>query len=325
MHISGGNDTVTMSGNSSDIIFDDPGANLRPMTMPDGSVVILPGSGPSGNDTVHAGGGVDTIVAGDGVNLYDGGGDADIVDFSRATADVTVDLRNGYAWGYGYDTLVSIECVLGSSHNDVIIGSGVDNFLNGGRGDDTLIGGAGGDVLIGGGGNDTISYASSSGAVTINLATGAADGGDAHGDMFSGIANVVGSSLADTLIGDRNDNRLTGGGGRDVLTGGLGRDTFAFGPNDSLPDHPDVITDFKPGEDKIDLSGLTAMVHAVEVGQDQPQMVLVDAFSGAGHEFRTVTGPDRTMVLADLDGDRVVDFAIQVNGALHLTAGDFLL
>ena len=259
------------------------------------------------------------------VNLYDGGGDVDIVDFSRATGDVTVDLRNGYAWGYGYDTLVSIECVLGSSHDDVIIGSGVDNFLNGGRGDDTLIGGAGGDVLIGGGGNDTISYAGSSGPVMINLATGAAAGGDAQGDRFAGIANVVGSSLADTLTGDSNANRLTGGDGRDVLTGGLGRDTFAFGPNDSLPDHPDVITDFKPGEDKIDLSGLTATVHAVEVGQDQPQMVLVDTFTGAGHEFRTVTGPATTMVLADLDGDRVVDFAIQVNGAPHLTAGDFIL
>lgn len=325
VHISGGNDTVAMLGISDDVIFDDAAANARPIQMPDGTLVIPPGTSPSGDDIVHAGGGRDTIVAGDGVNVYDGAAGIDTVDFSRASGDVIVNLSQGIAVGYGYDTLLSIENIVGSSHDDIILGSDVDNVLNGGDGNDTLLGGVGADTLIGGRGIDTIVYGGSPAGVTINLATGFADGGDAHGDTFSGIENVTGSSHADRLTGDANDNRLVGGEGRDFLTGGLGRDTFAFYRNDSPPDHADVITDFKPGEDKIDLSGLTAMVHGGWGQQEPPPLVLVESFSGAANEVMTTQGQAITLVLADLDGDKVADFAIQLNGSLHLTANDFIL
>src|SRR4051794_28042928 len=71
--IHGGNDTVT-TGFGDDTIFDDPAAPLT----------IL-GSKFSGDDVIHAGSGADTIFAGDGHNTYDGGGDSDTVNYSRAT------------------------------------------------------------------------------------------------------------------------------------------------------------------------------------------------------------------------------------------------
>ncbi|MGF1605139.1 MAG: hypothetical protein ACFB22_02260, partial [Rhodothalassiaceae bacterium] len=49
--------------------------------------------------------------------------------------------------------------------------------------------------------------------------------------------------------GAGGDDRLEGGAG-DILTGGTGRDTFVAAAGDPL-----TITDFRPGEDILALSG----------------------------------------------------------------------
>lgn len=51
------------------------------------------------------------------------------------------------------------------------------------------------------------------------------------------------------------DDRIEGGIGTDVLTGGAGRDRFVYS---SMGDAGDVITDFTPGVDVIDLAVLLA-------------------------------------------------------------------
>ncbi|RBM40219.1 RTX toxin [Vibrio tarriae] len=96
--------------------------------------------------------------------------------------------------------------------------------------DDTLIGGAGNDILFGQGGNDTL------------------NGGVGKDTLYGGNGN-------DTLIGGDGNDILIGGLGNDILTGGSGEDLFKWVDGD-LDGGRDRITDFKIGEDKIDLSDL---------------------------------------------------------------------
>ncbi len=99
--------------------------------------------GSNTNNQLDGRGGADTI---------DGAGGIDWVEYDNAEGAVRVDLSLGVAEndGSGFkDTLVSIENVLGSIHNDYIKGDNNDNVLLGRGGQDTL---------IGAGGNDTFAF-----------------------------------------------------------------------------------------------------------------------------------------------------------------------
>ncbi len=61
----------------------------------------------------------------------------------------------------------------------------------------------------------------------------------------------------DNLVGTTGDDRMVGGIGRDMLTGREGNDIFVY---NSLRDAGDIIMDFTPGEDKIDLSAMLRTV-----------------------------------------------------------------
>src|SRR6185436_13587412 len=64
----------------------------------------------------------------------------------------------------------------------------------------------------------------------------------------------------DTLDGGGGLDLFLGGAGRDVLTGGAGNDIFVFGTKDSGVTRAtrDVINDFEPGKDSINLSVIDA-------------------------------------------------------------------
>ena len=71
--------------------------------------------------------------------------------------------------------------------------------------------------------------------------------------------NGIGGDFGDRLSGDDGANVITSGGGADILAGRGGADRFIYAAvPDSTPDTPDVITDFQPGLDKIDLSLIDA-------------------------------------------------------------------
>ncbi|AXP02010.1 type I secretion C-terminal target domain-containing protein [Pseudomonas fluorescens] len=156
--------------------------------------------------------------------------------------------------------------------NDILSAGSGNNTLHGGAGNDLLYSGAGNDLLDGGTGNDTASYAHATAGVTVNLGLLAAQNTLGAGtDTLTGIENLIGSNFNDTLTGDGASNRINGGLGHDVLnggggddlligglgnntlTGGSGADTFQWQAGNS---GHDVITDFTPGLDKLDLSQL---------------------------------------------------------------------
>jgi Ca2+-binding RTX toxin-like protein len=75
--------------------------------------------------------------------------------------------------------------------------------------------------------------------------------GDDVGFGSQGNDSISGGLGNDTISGDAGDDSISGGLGDDFLTGGEGADTFVF--EEITPGEIDTITDFTPGEDKIQL------------------------------------------------------------------------
>jgi Ca2+-binding RTX toxin-like protein len=182
--------------------------------------------GGNGADTITGDDGDNVIAGGLGNDTLDGGAsnanevNGDTLDYSAATAGVTVDLYGGHATGgAGIDTISNFENVIGSKFNDTISGS---SFVN---------------HLTGGGGIDTLDYSSSmGGGINVNLNDGGMQtvfGADAQGDTISGFTNVNGTNNGDELYGDGNANVIHGNGGDDDVKGRGGADTLDGGTNDS--------------------------------------------------------------------------------------------
>ncbi|WP_327439981.1 retention module-containing protein [Pseudomonas donghuensis] len=189
--------------------------------------------------------------------------------------DITYQVGNTLTGTGGDDTLLAgagNDTLNAGAGNDVLVGGDGNDFLYGGDGNDLLIGGAGNDLLDGGTGIDTASYASAGSAVTVNLGTaGAQNTGGAGTDTLAAIENLIGSDYDDSLTGNDNANVLNGGLGNDTLIGGDGDDVLIGGPgNNTLTGGSgsdtflyqqgnsghDVVTDFTPGTDHLDLSQL---------------------------------------------------------------------
>ena len=116
--------------------------------------------GGAGNDTIFGGAGDDRLNGGADNDTLNGGLGSDTASYSGAAAAVTVSLGNSgaqHTGGAGTDTLISIENLSGSAHDDRLRGDGGDNVLWGHEGGDTLKGNAGRDVLVGGRGADRLS------------------------------------------------------------------------------------------------------------------------------------------------------------------------
>jgi Ca2+-binding RTX toxin-like protein len=193
--------------------------------------------GTSASDTITARAGNDALKGFGGADRLSGGRGIDTAFYGDSNVAVSVNLKTGLGFGGSAegDTLVSIENLFGSEHNDTLIGNTFGNELHGQGGNDQLEGGAGADVLDGGSGSDTASYVGSPSGVTVILINGNKWGGDAEGDTLISIENLLGSAHNDALRGDNNANVLSGHVGNDSLQGYGGSDVLMGGDGyDSL-------------------------------------------------------------------------------------------
>ena len=245
--------------------------------------------GTAAADTISGFGGNDSLKGFGGADHLDGGVGIDTAFYDDSTVGVGVNLATGRGLGGSAegDTLINVENVSGSSHNDTLTGSegtnelsglngndvlkgaGGSDRLNGGDGDDILKGGGGADALNGGAGFDTADYSGSAAGVVVSLITNSAALGDAQGDTFTFIENLVGSPFIDTLIGHNGSNGINGGSGDDTLKG--------YGADDTLrgEDGNDVI-DGGTGADTM-IGGLGSDTYIVDNVNDR-----ITEFGGEG-------------------------------------------
>jgi hypothetical protein len=105
-------------------------------------------------DALFSGAGNDVLVSDGGSHTLVGGSGIDTVSYANAPRGVRVFLNAKTMYGWGDQTLVAIENVIGSRHDDIIWGSQAPNVLMGEGGSDAMIGVGGHDDLFGGRGDD---------------------------------------------------------------------------------------------------------------------------------------------------------------------------
>ncbi|MBY5972019.1 hypothetical protein KUV28_06660 [Ferrimonas balearica] len=158
--------------------------------------------------------------------------------------------------GRGDDTLA------GSEGNDLLEGGAGEDLMNGGQQDDRLFGGSGDDEMLGWTGEDYLKGGHGHDVI---------DGGEGNDTLAGSQGNdtMYGGEGADEMNGGKDDDYISGGEGADTLTGWSGNDTFAFAEGDTA--EGDVITDFQPAKDviELDVPGLTSIADLVFTQREQ--------------------------------------------------------
>ncbi len=288
--------------------------------------------GGASQDSLVGNDGNDTLVGGPGNDTLDGGAGYDYILYSDTggTVDLSLAVTTAQNTGAGgTDTLLNIEGVLGGIGNDRFVGSTADNLLDGASGSDNLFGLGGNDTLLGQLGNDVLNGGGGNDFLVGGFGLDNLNGGP-------GDDTLDGGSLNDQLIGGTGADLIDGGPGRDILVGGTfsggsfvadgDADTFHFGNiAESTPGgQRDIIRDFEPGTDIIDLS----LIDADELSNATNEAFIFigsAAFSGLEGELRVVSAGASTLVQADVNGDGISDFELRLDGAPTLTASDFIL
>ncbi|MFC4595543.1 VCBS domain-containing protein, partial [Sphingobium tyrosinilyticum] len=183
------------------------------------------------------------------------------------------------------------EIINGTSAKNTINGTSAHETINGLGGNDVLNAGDGDDKLFGGDGNDTLN----------------------------------GEKGSDRLDGGIGNDDLIGGPGTDTLLGGAGNDKFIFQllADLGIGTARDIIQDFAPGADVIDLRLLDANAgvkgdQAFKFVAAQTTAVLANSIT-----WHQDSGNGITLVQGDVNGDGTADFQIQLLGMKALTASDF--
>ncbi len=293
-------------------------------------------SGLAGDDSLNGGAGADTMLGGSGNDTYTVDNVGDVADETDGSGVDTVSSSVAFSLANAVTSKGAIEnLTLTGSGNVNATGNTLNNVISGNSGRNTLDGGAG---------TDTASYSTAAYGVTVSLAlstsqyTGQASGydtlfnfenltGSKNSDKLTGSTgnNVLeGLSGNDTLSGGSGLDTLIGGTGRDQMTGGSQSDTFVFlSTADSVRgSSSDLITDFADGVDKFNLSA----IDAVTGGTDSAFTLIGNrAFTGVAGELQALISNGQTLVMGDINGDKVADFQITLSGVHALSAGDFIL
>lgn len=252
-------DNVLNGGAGNDILYGGPGGGDDILLGEDGNDTLYGGSGNdkldggAGDDQLNGGPDDDVLLGGTGRNTLDGGPGRDTASFEFAAAGISANLDAPAESGnlVRQNTLVSIENLTGTDHNDTLIGDADNNILAGlngddmlwgGPGDDVLRGGPGADVLEGGDGMDTADYSQDTSGILHT-----------EGDTLHDIEIIIGSDYRDHLFGPdtrphesyastgrftfyptitSDDITIHGGPGNDEIHSNTGNDTLYGGKGD---------------------------------------------------------------------------------------------
>ena len=252
-------DNALNGGAGNDILYGGPGGGDDILLGEDGNDTLYGGpgndrlNGEAGDDQLNGGPGDDVLLGGTGRNTLDGGPGRDTASFEFATTGITANLDAPAESGnlVRQNTLVSIENLTGTDHDDTLIGDAGNNILagrdgddmlRGGPGDDLLRGGPGADVLEGGDGMDTADYSQDTSGILHT-----------EGDTLHDIEIIIGSDYRDHLFGpdtrphesyastgtftfypgiSSDDITIQGGPGNDEIHSNTGNDTLYGGPGD---------------------------------------------------------------------------------------------
>ncbi|MCK6450564.1 MAG: S8 family serine peptidase, partial [Alphaproteobacteria bacterium] len=258
---------------------------------------------------------------------FNGDGELDVL-VSSSTANYIWLLKNAgvisaTALPYASGWTVGVADLDGDGDKDILYQSGgtqVALYLSGttelGR---TIVSGKTADPILplpaGNSGIDTV-YATISYALPTDVE---------NLNLFSGSGNLIGTgnALANAIAGNNSANTLTGGGGGDTLTGYGGADVFVYDDGDSTAAARDLITDFTPGSDKLDLVAIDGNTLA---GGDDPFRWLgsanLDGVAGALRQTY-VAGSNLTLIEGDANGDGTADVVIALAGNKSLSVSDF--
>lgn len=265
----------------------------------------------------------------DGGDTFWGTDFDDIYDGHRGADHIKGGAGNDTLYGYfGNDT------INGGNGHDVIEGGKGRDLIYGGEGRDTIAGGTDQDVIYGGNGDDRIYGGSESDTLYGNEGSDYIDTGTGNDQVWGGDGRdtVLGGRGNDYLRGEKGNDAIQGGEGNDTLVGGLGSDTLNgdvgqdvfiyYSPAESprLLAERDRIVNFQSGVDKINIFSMDA---------DRDRVGL-QAFNfnggvaGPNSVWLVKSGSD-VIVFADVDGDAVADFSVQLVNALTITVSDFVL
>lgn len=284
-------------------------------------------NGGSGDDYLSGGDGDDILDGGSGVNDFRGGAGNDtvVMDTRTTTSGFTDDLIHDMQDGdkidvsaWGISDFSQVQAVMGVDYYGAAINAYFDghdhllsfldaapsqfeatDFVYSDAAGSTQVGTAYADMLFGSRFHDVLR------------------GGDGCDTLLGGLGN-------DALYGGRGGDDIFGGTGRDTLTGGAGDDAFIYqrAVDSAYGANHDVITDFRPGTDWIDVCQVDANSGAA--GNQAFDWIGTDAFSGAG-QLRYEIANGVTTVYGNTDSDSTPEFQIELTGAHTLHACDFVL
>ena len=186
---------------------------------------------------------------------------------------------------------------------------GGDNIAGGGNDGQTAYAGAGNDTVNGTGANDLIYSGSGNDTVKGN------DGDD----------TIYGGSGSDTINGNNGGDTIIGGFGADQLTGSNGDDRFVYlSVADSNAAQFDVISDFKSGSDRINLTALgglgLAILALTSTSTSVPAHTIAWFYDSAANETIVyVNSTDHTLSIGDSGL-----LEIHLQGIANIQAADFI-
>ena len=321
----GAGDDNIGGGEGDDLILVQSGANmiwggLGNDTVQGGSGADTIDGGGNGHNQLFGNGGDDWIFAGTAGDFIDGGDGNDLIRGGDGDDTIYAGTGNDNIGGGAGDDLIFAV----AGHNVIWGGLGND-ILHGAEGSDTLYGGPGLNQIFGNGGDDWIFAGSDGDLIGGGTGNDVIRGGDGADTIYGGLGNdnigggagndeIYGSAGANWIWGGLGNDSINAGTGRDVVTGGAGADVFVFNSaaHIGIAAGRDVIADFTPGVDKIDLRGLGASFNGT-VG------LLPE--SGPSFYYYAPAG----LLIGDQNGDLIADWVLELVGRPAVTADDFLL